>query len=111
LKHREKEYQNDPNALKALLGKELTIRIHGESAFDSARRVSEILFNPKASKEQLHHSILMNWQLIASEIPSFSIDRKILNGDISLIDLLAEHTNILAPRVKPGVRYNRMQSH
>jgi tyrosyl-tRNA synthetase len=87
-----------PNALKALLAKELTIRIHGEGAFESAKNVSDILFNAKASKEQLLSLSAEELKLIAGEIPSFSIDPKILNGDISLIDLIAEHTSIVASK-------------
>jgi len=98
IEKREEENAENPNALKALLAKELTIRIHGQAAFESAKNVSEILFNAKASKEQLLSLSAAELKLIAGEIPSFSIDQKILNGDISLIDLLAEHTNIVASK-------------
>jgi len=98
IENREKEYHEDPNALKALLGKELTIRIHGEHAFESARRVSEILFNPKASKEQLQQLNPSELELIASEIPSFKINRSILDQNSLLIDILSEHTTIVASK-------------
>jgi tyrosyl-tRNA synthetase len=75
----------------------LTIRIHGQAAFESAKNVSEILFT-KASKEQLLNLSAEELKLIAGEIPSFSIDTKVLNGDVGLIDLLAEHTNIVASK-------------
>ena len=49
----ENDFGHDPNTLKAVSGEELTIRIHGEKAYEAANNVSNILFNPKASKEQL----------------------------------------------------------
>jgi len=98
IEQREEEHAENPNALKALLAKELTIRIHGDKAFESAKNVSDILFNAKASKEQLLSLSAEELKLIAGEIPSFSIEQIILNGDISLIDLLAEHTSIVASK-------------
>ena len=98
IEQREEEHAENPNALKALLAKELTIRIHGDKAFESAKNGSDILFNAKASKEQLLSLSAEELKLIAGEIPSFSIEQIILNGDISLIDLLAEHTSIVASK-------------
>ncbi|MEO5906014.1 MAG: tyrosine--tRNA ligase, partial [Saprospiraceae bacterium] len=89
----ESTFAQDPNVLKAQLGKELTIRIHGEDAFEAAKNVSEILFNPKASKEQLLSLGKKDLELISGEIPSFSVDKKIIDST-SVIDLLTDHTSI-----------------
>jgi tyrosyl-tRNA synthetase len=91
----EVEHKDNPNALKMLLGKELTIRIHGQEAYDSAKNVSDILFNAKASREQLLSLTSADLQLIAGEIPSFHIARPVLDTGVSLIDALSEHSAIV----------------
>src|SRR5688572_9806818 len=90
----EQQHANDPNALKAILVKELTIRIHGEKEFEAAKNVSEILFNPRASKEQLLNLEQSDLELIFEEIPSFKLSKHILNESTGIIDLLSEHTSI-----------------
>jgi len=94
----EEENANHPNVLKAILAKELTIRIHGEAAYESAKNVSDILFNAKASKEQLMSLSSEELQMIAGEIPSFEIDGKLLDADYLLLDLLSEQTTIVASK-------------
>lgn len=94
----EKEFEQDPRQLKAILAEELTIRIHGEAAFESAKNVSEILFNPKASKEQLLSLSEQDLKLIASEIPSYAVDPKLLKSDLSLLELLSDHTTIVTSK-------------
>jgi tyrosyl-tRNA synthetase len=91
----EAQFENDPNALKSILGKELTSRIHGETEYDAAKNVSEIMFNPRASKEQLVNLTQEDLRLIADEIPSFQVDKNLLFQNSSIIDLLTEHTNVL----------------
>ena len=98
IEKREAENAENPNALKALLAKELTIRIHGQAAFESAKNVSDILFNAKASKEQLMSLSADELKMIAGEIPSFEIDAKLLGADYSLLDLLSEQTTIVASK-------------
>ncbi len=94
----EAEFLGFPNALKANLGKELTIRIHGQQAYDSAKNVTEILFNAKASKEQLYSLSNDDLQLISEEIPSFEIPRSVLEGGVSLIDVLSDFSSVLASK-------------
>ncbi|HUR30191.1 MAG TPA: tyrosine--tRNA ligase, partial [Saprospiraceae bacterium] len=94
----EKENADNPNALKAILGKELTTRIHGDKAFESAKNVSEILFNPKASREQLIGLHQNDLKLISGEIPSFQLDRNILNEKTNIVDLLSEHTSVVSSK-------------
>jgi tyrosyl-tRNA synthetase len=94
----EAEFLGFPNALKANLGKELTIRIHGQQAYDSAKNVTDILFNAKASKEQLYSLNNDDLQLISEEIPSFQVPRSILDGGVSLIDVLSDFSSVLASK-------------
>ena len=91
----EAEFMGFPNALKAKLAEELTIRIHGQSAFQSAKNVTDILFNAKASKEQLYDLSQSDLALIANEIPSFEIPKSILEGGVSVIDLLNDFSTVL----------------
>ncbi len=91
----EAEFMGFPNALKAKLAEELTIRIHGQSAFQSAKNVTDILFNAKASKEQLYDLSQSDLALIANEIPSFEIPKSVLDGGVSVIDLLSDFSAVL----------------
>lgn len=91
----EAEFMGFPNALKAKLAEELTIRIHGQAAFQSAKNVTDILFNAKASKEQLYDLSQSDLALIANEIPSFEIPKSILEGGVSVIDLLSDFSTVL----------------
>ena len=94
----ESDFGHDPNTLKAILGEELTIRIHGEKAYEAANNVSNILFNPKASKEQLLSLDQKNLELICQEIPSFKVNISLLKDGISIIDLLSEKTQIVSSK-------------
>ena len=94
----ETDFGHEPNTLKAILGEELTIRIHGEKAFEDAHNVSNILFNPKASKEQLLHLDQKSLELISQEIPSFKVEKKMAGQSINIIDLLSETTSICSSK-------------
>jgi tyrosyl-tRNA synthetase len=90
----ENDFGQDPNTLKAVLAEEMTTRIHSEKAFLAAEKVSNILFNPKASKDQLLSLEQNDLELICNEIPSFKLDRNIVGSGLSVIDLLSDKTNI-----------------
>jgi tyrosyl-tRNA synthetase len=94
----EKTHEGNPNALKNELGKEITIRIHGMDAYDGAKNVSDILFNTRASKEQLLSLKKSDLQLISEEIPSFALPISMLHSNTNLIDLLSDHTSIVSSK-------------
>lgn len=94
----EAEFAGYPNVLKARLGEELTKRIHGEAAFQSARSVTEILFNAKADREQLLSLNSSELELLSSEIPSFVISRSILDQEVSVVDLLSDFSSVLGSK-------------
>lgn len=94
----EKEHETNPNALKAILGEEITIRIHGQDAYESARNVTDILFNARASKEQLMSLSATDLQLVAEEIPAFEIAQSDLADSPTLIDVLSMHTTIVSSK-------------
>ncbi len=95
IEEREKTYADDPRELKRLLAEELTIRVHSKEDYESVLKVSELLFNRKASKETLLELSIQDLKTVASEIPSFSISRENLNGGLNIVDLLADATQIL----------------
>ena len=90
----EAEHANNPNFLKRLLAEELTERVHGKEACEAARIVSDFLFK-KAKKDDLFALNEDALNMIATEIPSFSIDKNKLRAGINVVDLVAEHTTIL----------------
>ncbi len=86
----------DPRLAKEQLASELTTRIHGEEAYENAEAVSQLLFNRKASADQLRALKPGALALIAREVPSASLDRNLLaEGILQVIDVLSEHTNLV----------------
>lgn len=120
IESREKELADNPMELKRLLAEELTIRVHSEEAYQSVLKVSELLFNKKASREQLLGLTEEELQTIAAEIPSFKISKDQLAGGINIVDLLAEaapivNSNAEARRAIKGnaisINKNKISSH
>ena len=94
----EAESTENPNLLKRSLAEELTIRVHGQAAFDAVMKVSDLLFNSKADKETLLSLAKEDLATVSEEIPAFTISKEVLSGGISVIDLIAEHTQIVASK-------------
>ncbi|MEN0002771.1 MAG: tyrosine--tRNA ligase [Bacteroidota bacterium] len=86
---------DDPRELKRLLAEELTVRIHSEAAYQSVLKVSELLFNKKANREQLLAMSESELITIASEIPSFTVDRNAVANGLTITDLLSGQTTIV----------------
>lgn len=94
----EKEHADNPQALKRILAEELTVRIHSREIYESILKVTELLFNKKANRDNL---LAMNEQdlaAVANEIPSFSISKDQIANGINIIDLIAEATQILSSK-------------
>ena len=91
----ESEYADDPRAIKTLLAEELTARVHGQQAVTAVQQVSEILFNKKASPEQLQSMELATLEMVAAEIPTKAISKAFLSTGVGILDILAEHTDVL----------------
>ncbi len=75
---------------KALLAEELTRRIYSDEEYEAAKNVSELLFNKKASKEQLLSLDKNSLGIIANEIESRTIAKDALNG-AKLLDVLTDN--------------------
>jgi tyrosyl-tRNA synthetase len=92
----EEAHQDDPRYLKRLLAEELTRRVHGDNAYDAAMSVSEILFNKKASKDQLEAMSKDDLATIAQEIPLYEVPRDLLGGTAA--DLLSSIEDAFASK-------------
>lgn len=95
---REAELDGNPQELKRLLAEELTVRIHGENTYRSVLKVTGLLFNRKASKEQLMELSADELATVAAEIPSFKVPASTFENGVNIIDLLAEATQIVASK-------------
>ena len=91
----EAEFKDNPNELKRQLAEELTVRIHSKSEYQSVLKVSELLFNRKASKDTLLSLGANELATVAKEIPSFVLPDDVLKSGVNIVDFLAEKTKIL----------------
>lgn len=94
----EVEHDNNPQALKRILGEELTVRIHSREVYEAVLKVSDLLFNAKASRETLMSLGIRDLATVAGEIPSFAISKDQVANGIHIVDLLAETTSIVASK-------------
>lgn len=94
----EKEHADNPQELKRLLAEELTRRIHSDQAYESVLKVSELLFNRKAGRDQLLQLDAAELKIVAREIPSFHIGKEVLVRGVNIVDLLAEETDIVGSK-------------
>ena len=105
---REQEFTSDPRELKRLLAEELTKRIHGEEAYQSVLKVSELLFGRNADREMLLSLSAGELETVANEIPTFQVDKALFAEGVNIADLLAQHTQILASKseVRKAIQNN-----
>ncbi|MEM8523500.1 MAG: tyrosine--tRNA ligase [Bacteroidota bacterium] len=94
----EAEYAENPQALKRILAEEITVRVHSQEDYESVLKVTQLLFNKKASKEQLLKLSEANLKTVSEEIPSFTLSKEAVTNQLSIIDLLAEQTQIVASK-------------
>lgn len=90
----EKEFADNPRQLKLILAEELTIRVHGEEAYQAVLDVSNLLFK-KADKTTLLKINARDLETVSEEIPSFTISKATLSNNLTIADLLTEQTTIL----------------
>ena len=83
----EKEYGDNPNHLKRVLAEELTIRVHSQEDFENVANVSNLLFNKKASHEELLTMTPDAFAAVADEIPSHAVG---LTEGMSLEDIVLQ---------------------
>ncbi|NND32939.1 MAG: tyrosine--tRNA ligase, partial [Saprospiraceae bacterium] len=91
----EELFKNDLQSLKKVLAEEMTIRIHGEEAYASVLKVSELVFGRQVDHLFLESLNRSDWLAVTSEIPSFTLERAEAEKGINVIDFIAESTGIV----------------
>jgi len=90
----EAEYAENPQGLKRILAEELTRRVHSDEAFESVLKVTNLLFNKKANRENLLEMSADALETVSGEIQSFPLNKAKLKEGINIADLLSEETTI-----------------
>ncbi len=91
----EAEHARAPHlrVLQKALAKEVTIRVHNDEDYNAAIEASEILFG-KGTSEALAKIDEATFLSIFEGVPTFNLDKKLLEDGVQLEDLLVVHTNI-----------------
>ena len=89
------EHEQAPHTrvLQKTLGKDVTIRVHGDAAYHRAIEASEILFG-KDTAEQLMNIEERDLLDIFEGVPQFDIAKSDLESGIQIIDLLAQKSKV-----------------
>ena len=82
--------------LQRQLAKEITSRVHGESTYDNAMKVSEILFG-KDTQDELRKISEKDFLMIFEGVPMYTVSRDVLNK-IDPITLLVEKSQIFSSK-------------
>jgi tyrosyl-tRNA synthetase len=98
IEHIESENSENPQRYKRILAEEITEWIHGRNALDSVAKVTGILFDNRSGVDQLNELTEVEFKMIATEIPSYKIDRSMFEKGIELSALLSEHTDIVGSK-------------
>lgn len=92
------EERQSSQDIKRIFSEELTIRIHGQAAYETVLTVSKLLFDPKADVETLQSLDAQTLAQVAEEIPSSKISLASLQNGLNILDFLSETTGILESR-------------
>ncbi len=102
LKNREEieniEARQSAQEIKSVFAEELTVRIHGQAAYESVLAVSKLLFDPKADADTLRSLDAGILAQVAEEIPAPKIARSVIQSGLNILDFLSETTGILESR-------------
>ncbi len=89
------EHEKAPHTrvLQKKLGKDVTIRVHGDAAYHRAIEASKILFG-KDTAEQLMNIEERDLLDVFEGVPQFSVAKSHLESGIQIIDLLAKKSKV-----------------
>lgn len=91
------EHENAPHlrVLQKALGKDVTVRVHSQSAYEKAISASEILFGNNTADQlnTLEESDLLD---VFEGVPQFELSKSEFQDGILIIDLLAQKTAVFA---------------
>ena len=87
----EKQHAEAPEQriLQKALAKDITVRVHGEEAYNAAIAASELLFG-KATTEQLNALDRDTLLSFFEGVPQYTVGRSTIETGVSLVDLAAE---------------------
>ena len=87
----EKQHAEAPEQriLQKALAKDITIRVHGEEAYNTAIAASELLFG-KATTEQLNSLDRATLLSVFEGVPQYTVSRAAIEANPTLVDLAAE---------------------
>lgn len=95
----EETHKDNPRMLKQLLAEELTARVHSPEDLASVQKVTELLFGKTYdSPEALQQFSPAQLEMVKGEITYKEIPSSLLGENISVIDLISEHTGIVASK-------------
>jgi tyrosyl-tRNA synthetase len=99
LKSREEIEAIPSHLLQKELAKEITVRVHGEEAYEKAVRATEILFGKGSTAElaTVEEKTLLN---AMEGVPQANISKEELSEGINIIDFLSEKTNLLPSKTE-----------
>jgi len=83
---------------KRIFAEELTVRIHGQAAYESVLAVSKLLFDNKADAETLRSLDAGTLAQVAEEIPAPKISLSAIKNGQNILDFLSETSGILESR-------------
>ena len=81
--------------LQKALGKDVTIRVHSEEAYNRAVDASEILFG-KNTSDKLKNIEERDLLDIFEGVPQFEVDKKELVAGLNIVDLLAQKSKVFS---------------
>jgi tyrosyl-tRNA synthetase len=90
----ESKHSSDPKLLKKILAEEITIRIHGQSAYEKAMQVSELLFNKDCTEDFLRSLDEESFVQVKSELPLSMVNAGNNEEELPIIGLLTEQANV-----------------
>jgi tyrosyl-tRNA synthetase len=104
-----REKDLDIREQKLLLAEELTVRIHGNEAYQAVLKVTDLLFN-KPSDNQIDLSET-ELEMIANEIPTFDISAEAITKNLTINDLLTTESQILSSKgeVRRAIQNNALK--
>ena len=75
--------------LQKALARDITVRVHGQQAYDTAIAASELLFG-RATTEQLNSLDRSTLLGVFDGVPQYSVSRSTIEAGVPLVDLAAE---------------------
>ncbi len=82
--------------IKTTLATELTRRVHGDEALQTAQRVTNLLWGRGATADDLRALDARAFTALSGNIPTHRVDRTLL--PVGLMELLAEHSDVVASK-------------